>query len=110
MLNLHAPATLKAIAALPPEAILWDSGKGAVPDFGARRQKGEARTYFIKYRTVDGRQRWYTIGRHGAPWTPDMARAEGRRVLAEVAKGHDPAASKQAARKAETVSALCEAY
>lgn len=102
--------TLRNIAALQQDSVLWDEGKGAVTGFGARRQKGEAVSYFIKYRLADGRQRWHTIGRHGGPWTPDMARTEARRVLGEVAKGGDPVADKQAARKAATVSELCDAY
>jgi integrase len=32
---------------------------------------------------VDGRQRWYTIGKHGDPWTPDTARDEANRVLGQ---------------------------
>ena len=102
--------TLRAIASIAPGSVVWDDGKGAVAGFGARRQKGDAVAYVIKYRTADGRQRWQTIGRHGAPWTPDLARAEARRLLGEVAKGGDPAGRKQEARKAETVFALCDAY
>jgi len=102
--------TLRSIASIRPGTIHWDNGKGSVTGFGARRQKGQAVTYCVKYRTVDGRQRWLTIGRHGAPWTPDMARAEARRVLVEVAKGNDPAGSKQEARKAATVAELCNDY
>jgi integrase len=100
--------TLKTIASLPPGSILWD--KGAVTGFGARRQKGEAVAYLLKYRTAAGRQRWHTIGRHGAPWTPDMARAAARRLLVEVASGADPAGRKQAERKAATVADLCDEY
>jgi hypothetical protein len=59
--------TLKTIAAISPDSTAWDEGKGAVTGFGARRQKGGAVAYVVKYRTVDGRQRWVTIGRHGAP-------------------------------------------
>jgi integrase len=81
-----------------------------VTGFGARRQKGQGISYVLKYRTADGRQRWHTIGRHGAPWTPDMARAEARRILGEVTKGNDPAGQKQGARKAETVASLCDTY
>jgi integrase len=66
--------------------------------------------YMLKYRTVDGRQRWHTIGRHGAPWTPDMARAEARRILVEKAEGSDPAGKKQETRKAATVADLCNIY
>ena len=73
--------TLKTIAAISQNSTKWDEGKGAVTGFGARRQKGDAVAYVVKYRTADGRQRWATIGRHGAPWTPEMARDEARRIL-----------------------------
>lgn len=98
---------LREVRALQPGQIVWDT---AVPAFGVRRQKGPAVAYVLFYRTAEGRQRWHTIGRHGAPWTPDTAREEARRLLGEVAKGCDPAAEKRAKRKAETVTELCNAY
>jgi integrase len=102
--------TLKTIAAISQNSTTWDEGKGAVTGLGARRQKGDAVAYVVKYRTVDGRQRWATIGRHGAPWTPEMARDEARRILGEVAKGGDPAGTKREARQGSTVVELCDAY
>jgi integrase len=62
------------------------------------------------YRTREGRQRRYTIGRHGAPWTPDSARDEARRLLGEIVEGADPAADKRQTREAMTVAELCDAY
>ena len=50
------------------------------------------------------------IGRHGAPWTPETAREEARRLLGEVVKGGDPAADKKARRTAVTVAELCDLY
>jgi integrase len=97
---------LREVRALQPGAIAWDT---AVPGFGARRQR-DAVTYILKYRTADGRQRWYTIGRHGAPWTPDTAREEARRILGTVVTGNDPASDKQAARHAVGVAELCQRY
>jgi integrase len=102
--------TIKTIAAIGQDSTVWDEGRGAVTGFGARRQKGAAVAYIVKYRTVDGRQRWATIGRHGAPWTPGLARDEARRLLGEVAKGRDPARTKQEARRAATVGELCDDY
>lgn len=102
--------TLKDISALQPGSTIWDGGKGAVAGFGARRQRGASVAYVVKYRTAGGKQRWQTIGRHGAPWTPDMARNEARRILGEVAKGNDPAFTKLAERRAETVAELCAMY
>jgi hypothetical protein len=62
------------------------------------------------YRTSEGRQRWYTIGRHGSPWTPETARSEARRLLGLVANGGDPAAAKHTKSKAATVAELCDLY
>jgi hypothetical protein len=67
---------LRDVRALHPGKTIWDA---AVPGFGARRQKGDAVAYVLFYRTVAGRQRWQTIDRHGAPWTPEQAREEARR-------------------------------
>ena len=69
---------LRKVRALEPSETVWDA---TVPGFGARRQKGNAVTYVLKFRTAEGRQRWHTIGRHGAPWTPETARDEAKRCL-----------------------------
>src|SRR5512142_104067 len=86
---------------------VWDS---VVPGFIARRQKGATIAYVLMYRTRDGRRRRYTIGRHGAPWTPDSAREEARRLLGDIVKGGDPANDKREAREATTVAVLCDLY
>jgi hypothetical protein len=64
----------------------------------------------LLYHTKQGRQRSFTIGRHGAPWTPDSALDEVRRILGEVTAGVEPAADKQTARKAHTVPELCDMF
>lgn len=102
--------TIDTIEKILPNSTIWDEGKGAVSGFGVRRQKGDVVAYILKYRTTDGRQRWTTIGRHGAPWTPYMARNEAKRILGEVVKGGDPAGAKQEARKAATIAELCDLY
>lgn len=98
---------LREVRALPPEAEVWDA---AVSGFGARRRSGAAVSYVLLYRTPEGRQRRYTIGKHGSPWTPETAREEARRLLGEVVKGADPAADKKARRTAVTVAELCTDY
>jgi integrase len=98
---------LREIRALEPGQTVWDN---AVAGFGARRQKSPGVAYVLHYRTEEGRQRWYTIGRHGSPWTPETARAEAQRLLGEVRRGSDPAATKQSKRLAATVSELCDLY
>lgn len=103
----RANITKTTVEGLPADSIIWDA---KVRGFGARRQKGDAIAYVLFYRTKDGRQRWHTIGKHGSPWTPDLARAEARRILGEVVAGADPAGEKQADRKAATVVDLCDDY
>ena len=98
---------LKEVRSLNANEIVWDR---SVPGFGVRRQQSEAISYFLKYRTFDGRQRWLTIGRHGAPWTPDLARQEALKILGEVVTGDDPSTSRAELRHGLTVSNLCDQY
>lgn len=85
---------------------IWD---GELPGFGCKITPQGRRIYILRYRAGD-RQRWYTIGPHGAPWTPETARREALRLLGLIAQGADPAAGRQANRKAVTVRALCDLY
>ncbi len=90
-------------AAQPSERewCLWDQ---QLQGFGLRVRPGGVKTYVVTYRAGHGRQaplRRYTIGRHGAPWTPEQARREAKRVLGEVAAGTDPANQRQRSRQAE---------
>jgi integrase len=98
---------LREIRSLKPGEIVWDA---AVKGFGARRQRGDAIAYILKYRTTDGRQRWITIGRHGSPWSPDMARDRAKALLGEIVAGADPSAGRIALRKALTIEELRERY
>jgi integrase len=75
--------TISSISKL--NGYLWDN---AVIGFGARRQTTHVH-YYVRYR-VNGGQVIKSIGRHGAPWTPDTARNEARRLLGVVATGVDP--------------------
>jgi integrase len=99
---------LREVAALAANEEVWDS---AVAGFGARRQRSKAVAYVLMYRTREGRLRRYTIGRHGAPWTPETARIEAKRLLGLVADGEDPAGDKRRQRsQVTTVAELCDEY
>jgi integrase len=98
---------LRDVRALLPGETRWDS---AVRGFGIRRQKGDAIAYVVFYRTSEGRQRWHTIGRHGAPWMPDTARDKARELLGNVAQGADPAGDKRQSLAAVSVGQLADAY
>ena len=97
---------LREVRDLAAGEVVYDA---ALAGFAVRRQGSEVRTFLVRYRTVDGRQRWHTIGRWG-PLTPDQAREEARQVLARVAQGEDPAAEKKRRREAPTIAWLCDEY
>lgn len=98
---------VRDIEGLAPDSVIWDR---EVSGFGARRQKSIAISYVVIYRTAENRQRFHTIGRHGAPWTPDTARKEAKRILGSVVAGSDPAADKKQKRHAQSVTELCDLY
>jgi integrase len=103
--------TIRAVQALKPGETIWDADhREAVRGFGIRRQRDQA-TYVLKYR-VFGRQRFVTIGPHGAPWTPELARREAKRLLGLVANGKDPADEKAKARlqAADTLRVIADQY
>src|SRR5215813_11138093 len=107
--------TKRAVDALRPasdgsETVIWDT---EVKGFGVRAQRGGSKSYIVHYRAGTGRGaplRKLTIGKHGAPWTPETARKEARRLLGLVEGGTDPAAAKIARKEAPTVADLVERF
>jgi integrase len=103
--------TLRTIHSLGPGETIWDKDhREAVRGFGVRRQRGTP-VYVLKYRTF-GRQRFFTIGPHGAPWTPEKARKEAKRLLGLVAEGKDPAdqRAQTALQAADTLRKIVDQY
>lgn len=98
------------------ESRLWDD---ADPGFCLRLYSNGRKVYAVKYR-VGSRQRWFTIGDHGAAWkthsgevvtlTADIARSAAREVLADARRGIDHQAAKLERRKAITVAELIDLY
>jgi hypothetical protein len=97
---------MREIAAMQPHTILWDFEPRG---FCARRQLSDVITYSVYFRTRDGQQRFYKIGRHGV-FTPVQARDVAREVLRNVAVGKDPGAELKALRHGPTMSDLCDSY
>tara|TARA_R110002072_G_scaffold13135_8_gene55524 strand:+ start:18294 stop:19520 length:1227 start_codon:yes stop_codon:yes gene_type:complete len=105
----------RTVDAAKPGTMLWDS---SIPRFGLRTTAKGTKTYVLKFRQ-NGRQRWYTIGRHGAivpngaageVWTPDRARKEALRILGRVESGDDPALARREHKEAVTLGEFAKRY
>ena len=105
MSPLKKPLTTKAVESLKPGETLWDS---RITGFGVRcRATGSS--YFLKAR-VRGHQRWFTIGRHGSPWTVEQARKKALALLGGIAAGDDPSIEREDKKRVLSVSELCDFY
>ena len=67
------------------------------------------KSYFYRYRNLEGRERRATIGKHGT-WTPEQARHKADELRRSVSAGGDPLHEKRALKAAPTVAALLDAY
>jgi hypothetical protein len=99
--------TKRLVDCLAASATVWDA---ELTGFGVRRQRRDT-SFVLKY-SFRGRQRFYTLGRHGVV-TVESARAEARRLLGLVASGIDPAIAREDKSPEPptlTVKDLCELY
>lgn len=97
--------TKSTVDRMRPGDVLWDS---SVTGFAVRCQVA-AKIYAVKYRAGD-RQRWHTIGKHGAPWTPEKARTQSKRILGAVADGGDPAVDRDERKSAGTLAEAVDRF
>ncbi len=99
------PITKTVVDRLQPGQIAWDA---EVKGFGVRCQR-RYKIFILKYR-IFGRPRWISIGKHGSPWTVELARKEAKRLQGKVAAGIDPAEARDQAKNDLTISELCDLY
>lgn len=111
-----APRTMKLTkrtvdAALPETGryMVWDQD---LKGFGLRVEPSGVKTFIVRYRVGGGRRgilRQFKVGRYGK-LTPDQAREEAVKVLAQAELGSDPQAVRTNARETLTVAELCDLY
>jgi integrase len=97
--------SMRVVEHLAAGQIVWDT---EVRGFGIRCQRAK-KIYLLKA-AIAGRQRWFSIGEHGAPWTPDLARKEAQRLWGEIRSGTNLAALREARRTRPTMADLCDRY
>ncbi len=104
-----AKLTKRTVETLKPgtgDVFAWDD---ELRGFGVRVKPSGSRAYLVQYRTQHGRSRRLTIGQHGR-LTVDQARREARVILADVARGNDPAGTREEARSAPTLATFAARY
>ncbi len=87
-----------AVAQGASDIFYWDK---ELTGFGLKVTKNGSKSYVVQYR-MGGRGapvRRYTIGKHGAPWTPDLARKRAQELLIAVKSGIDPSEREQIERR-----------
>jgi hypothetical protein len=97
--------TKRLVDALQPNQTVWDT---EVRGFGVRRQRGWP-SYVLNYR-IRNRRRSLTVGTHGSPWTPELARIHAKELPGDVAGGVGPAVALGRVSVTTTVSELCDRY
>lgn len=110
---MRAKITKKVVDFAQPQPATYLIRDAEVKGFVLVVTPAGAKSYAVDYRAGSGRgaaKRRLTIGKHGSPWTPDMARAEAKRLLAEVATGRDPAKAREEERRARTFGDLIDVY
>jgi integrase len=85
--------------------LIWDK---EIPGFALRVTRAGVKSYILQYR-IHGRQRKYTIGRHG-DITADKARAEALALRGKITDGIDPQADKKKERGIPTLAKFADEY
>lgn len=104
--RLNKRACDAAVARGTGWSIVWDTD---LRGFGLRVLPSGTKTFVAFYRSEAGEKRLITIGRFGE-LTPDEARQQARKVLADAVRGEDPAQERKRARRALTVRQLTVLY
>lgn len=89
---------LNTVKALKRGETLWDP---ELRGFGCRCQK-DGKFFMLKY-SINGRQRFYTIGEWNGDLTPEKARGEAEKLRGKIRDGIDPMTLKESDRKIPVV-------
>jgi hypothetical protein len=110
---MRAKITKRVVDAAHPQQAAYLVRDTEIKGFVLVVTPAGAKSYAVDYRAGSGRvapKRRLTIGKHGSPWTPEKARNDAKRLLAQVAAGGDPQAVREEERRALTFSELADLY
>ena len=86
--------------------VVWDD---RISGFGVKVTPSGRKSYLLKYRSKEGRQRKPTIGVHGNI-TCEKARAIAEEWHREIAAGNDPSGDKSKLKESPTIAQLCDRF
>ena len=101
--------TKSAVDAAQPQAQPVELRDTLVPGFLCKITPAGRKVFMLQYRTNAGERRKPALGLYGE-LTVEQARSLAHEWLAEVRRGGDPGAAKTEARKAPTVTELCNKF
>lgn len=101
--------TKSAVDAAQPQDKAIELRDTVVPGFLCKITPAGRKVFMLQYRTNAGERRKPALGQYGE-LTVDQARTMAQEWLAEVRKGGDPSAAKNAARKAPTMKEFCHTF
>ena len=101
--------TKSAVDAAQPQDKAVELRDTVVPGFLCKITPAGRKVFMLQYRTNAGERRKPALGQYGE-LTVDQARTMAQEWLAEVRKGGDPSAAKNAARKAPTMKEFCHTF
>jgi len=87
------------------EFFVWDSD---LSGFGVRVKPSGVKSFIVRYRTMRGRERRFTLGKYGH-LTVENARKLAQQELGKIAAGEDPHSNKNQSKEM-TVEELCLRY
>lgn len=101
--------TKRFVDAAEPKPEKWIAWDDELPGFGLVLMPSGVKSYVVRYRTAEARDRRLTIGRHGV-LAPEQARTQAREILVAVGKGGDPLGDRRDRRTGATMGDLFDRY
>src|SRR5262245_18252483 len=105
MSSFRKRITKTVVDDLKPGETVWDT---KLTGFGVRCQRRDK--MFVFKTRISGRQRWFTVGKFGNPWTVETAKERVKVIQGDIAKGVDAAGLRDEQLKNPTLAEAAEVF